>query len=1370
MQSEGIGTCTAIHNSNIQTRSTPAAGSIRTAPLSLETVELRMANSFLPRTLWHRKDTEVVELAHTQLHAELGNSAQPLIILGEAGMGKTTLLQWLADHHDDYLFVTAYQLLNPSRSTPKIDSGKVLLIDALDEVTTHSSESVILQLLGKLRENGYPAFILSCRAAEWLGAANARAVETVYDQSPLVLHLRALNDEDIRLFLDSALPPAAASKLIEHLRIRRLVNWLGNPYTLELLVESAKADELPESRTQMFELATRQLLKERNPVKSTTAPSQDSQRHAAGAACAALIIGGYETLCRTTDATAELPLAEVQALPDAVHLPQTLDTRLFEAAGVDRFKYTHRTLGEYLAACWLMRCADKHRKRRRLLTLFHRRGMVPNHLRGLHAWLTLDTHLAPEVIATDPMGIIEYGDVGHLTEKQASMLLRALSRLATENPGFLPAYHQINLREALKPGVETELLAILPNKDKPFQLRLLLLESLLGSTVVSQLKIVLQSLVVDPVEAFSLRRAALEALCPQQTPIQAQELLGVLRSHGSDDAVRLALDLIGLHSYVFSDVTTAQCVIGCMHHPFRIGEMGSKYEHITKHFPTERIASFLNVLTNNISPPTPFSPEPSKDELADMVMHLTGRYLKEQLPEASELWGWLHFSALHGAMYFMAEETHQYLQDDRVLRRRLQRWVLLENPGDARLTQRHHDLQKASPHLGCSEEDAIALLDSLDPQELGDERWQEVVGLMFHTEDQGVALREAARAFAGEHADRLAWLAQLKLYPSDRELSAPGEEREQQYALDQQQQLVALHYTYLEKTESILKGDFTSLIEPAQVYMGRSKVFRSDTCATEHLGNWLGQDLAQSFLLGFEAYLQQIPNSLSFAEVASFLGRQQWGSPAHDLGEKEGLSPFIIIAALIERQRNGKGFKGVSNLALVSGYFAVQYLCYGEPLTLRVELNAELRSRMLWQEALRLRYEPHLLGGSTDNGLNELLYDDKARAVAADLARTWLEQFHSLPANIERELVRMLLSAGEHEALRSLAYTRPLPTKEHNLIWNAVGLVVNFDDTRRRLAQTRLNKRLLEELRELVIGRYGGWDGRAIQLETPVMAWIIKRFRALWPLALYRQGDLNSWPSRNEDMASCLVHLIDALESLTMPGAVTALEELCTARRDSYTERLLEARANQRRRQYDASFTPATLKNLLAMANETRPDGETALQAFVLDELREVQRKITSDDVDSWRGFYRDDELTPHGEDRCRDWLISLLRQGSSLVAFEPEAHLAADKEADIACSAGKPRICIEVKGQWHKSVWTAADDQLDRLYTPDSRANDLGIYLVLWFGKQTEPRHALKGPGGRATKPRSASEMKDMLEQRCQAFQQGRVEIVVLDLTRQAA
>ena len=153
-------------------------------------------------------------------------------------------------------------------------------------------------------------------------------------------------------------------------------------------------------------------------------------------------------------------------------------------------------------------------------------------------------------------------------------------------------------------------------------------------------------------------------------------------------------------------------------------------------------------------------------------------------------------------------------------------------------------------------------------------------------------------------------------------------------------------------------------------------------------------------------------------------------------------------------------------------------------------------------------------------------------------------------------------------------------------------------------------------------------------------------------------------------------------------------------------------------------------------------------------------------DAESWRGFY-DDKKIPFVEERCRDHLLGLLRQGSSGFTFDPETHVAADKEVDITCSAGTLRIPIEIKGQWHSELWTGSDRQLDALYTPDWRAEGRGIYLVLWFGEQKQTTKRLKSPGRHETLPTTADELKRMLVAKSRSAREGRVAVFVLDLVR---
>ena len=66
----------------------------------------------------------------------------------------------------------------------------------------------------------------------------------------------------------------------------------------------------------------------------------------------------------------------------------------------------------------------------------------------MHAWLIMDHNLAFEVIKSDPIGILEYGDVDNLSIEQAKVLLSSIENLAENNLGFI---NEIVIRFGLSP-------------------------------------------------------------------------------------------------------------------------------------------------------------------------------------------------------------------------------------------------------------------------------------------------------------------------------------------------------------------------------------------------------------------------------------------------------------------------------------------------------------------------------------------------------------------------------------------------------------------------------------------------------------------------------------------------------------------------------------------------------------------------------------------------------------------------------------------------------------------------------------------------------------------------------------------------------
>ena len=109
------------------------------------------------------------------------------------------------------------------------------------------------------------------------------------------------------------------------------------------------------------------------------------------------------------------------------------------------------------------------------------------------------------------------------------------------------------------------------------------------------------------------------------------------------------------------------------------------------------------------------------------------------------------------------------------------------------------------------------------------------------------------------------------------------------------------------------------------------------------------------------------------------------------------------------------------------------------------------------------------------------------------------------------------------------------------------------------------------------------------------------------------------------------------------------------------------------------------------------------------------------------------------------------------------------DKRVDIVASlmidGAIHDLPVEVKGQWHKDIWTAAVTQLNDRYTRYVNARGRGVYLVLWFGKV-----AKKNLSNRADKqplPTTPQELQKMLSSDLPKELRNRIEVLVLDVSK---
>jgi len=1299
------------------------------------------------RMLWYQKDGEKLQADQRALLS----LAAPGIILGEAGMGKTHLLKWIGEQ-SGFAYCTARQLINRIDPLTLLGDEGALVVDALDEVGAQREGDAVDQVLRKLGELGYPRFILSCRVADWRAATSSEAISEQYAVAPIQLYLEPFTEKEVEQLLGTSVGPLRAIEVVRHFESLGLGGLLGNPQTLEMIVKVVTQGALPGTKAELFERATQILALEHRATKAGERPSGESGLDSAGAAFAALILTDSGAISTSDTFVDELRVADIERLPDARAVADMLDSRLFRALGGDRFSYWHRSIGEFLAARWLSKQANTDRKRRRLLSLFHGYGLVPASLRGAHAWLARDAALSKAIIEADPMGVIEYGGTDRLTPLQARWLIKALQDLAAKNPRF----HDWG-RYSVGGIVQLELIddvrSLITEKDTPYGIRQMVLESIKGSPIAANLVGELRSAITDKRAYMSVRRAAAEALAGISPAEDWQNLGKVLLDHGDSVSIRLAIELTDSVGYDhFDDEIIVTMIVAHLTSEEHVAGILYRLE---RYLPDSRIAGVLGRLIHAVKELGEPHERKGEQGLTDFAYHLICRGVEAGELDGRVIWSWLEpFDSSEGYRDDYRDRLDAMFRADNALRRSIQRLVLVDLPDDRSVWQRSIELQRRSAGLCVTSDDVVSLLAAFDPSDKNDERWRDAVSLVRHEGEVGADARAAAEVFVGDSEESRRWLMDLAV-PTKPGWLVEQEERDEKRKQSRASQDAERRREYLENIDRVAAGHYGAVVNLARAYLALFSSISESIEPHERIKVWVGEDVGEAALAGFEEFLvtQEVPSA---ADIASALAEsQQW-----DAG-------YIIVTALAERLRKGAGLSDLSNDRIMAGFFELRFRKLGDRTgigNMEELLETELRARSCWKEATRMLIEPQLASFRTHvHGLYELMRNDVCSDEAADLAVDWLGRFVGLPIQVEEELVDRLLLSGRFADLRSLYPGRTSETVEGRLLWDSVALITDFEVTSSRLDESGVDAELVWALRDRTIGRFG--NGANAPLTPSQVEWIFSRFRVIWPQCGYPSGgvvgDRNQW-----DASEYLRALVGRLGADSEAEATEALQRLRDGTSDAYTEMIKAVAAEQARARVERSYVAVTVSGIEAISNDRAPVEAVDLQAFMLEELNEVQRKILSDDAESWRGFFNDLGI-PHPEERCRDHLLGLLRQGVDGVALDPESHVGGDGEVDITCAVGDLRLPIEIKGQWHADLWTGADRQLDAMYARDWRAGMRGIYLVLWFGEQSEKNKALRSRGRGFPVPKTASELEAMLLDGSRAAREGRVSVFVMEIYR---
>lgn len=1332
-----------------------------------------MSQAYIPRTLISdrgREDERVIT------EADIPSINAPIVILGDPGLGKTELTKALEARFGFQRVAGGvfYRNQNIQRYTTPPDSK--LIIDGLDEITSSSGISAIDEILKKLSERGNPNFILSCRSADWQGSTDRYKISEDYGTEPVTLHLQPFTYEDATAFLKSYDDEIEVELVLDYLDEHDLREFYINPLTLTLVAEIATAGEgLPKGRGDLLDRASKLLTSEKNPVHQRSVVAQsnrDTLLDSAGAALAHLIISGSIGFTdRPREKTPEgfIHTGELNDIADAPLIAAALKTRLFQSPDENLYIPFHRVVAEFLGARWLNRRLSNGLSERRLFQTLVFDDGIPTAFRGLHAWLAhFSPRFAARCIKADPYGVLRYGDPDQLPLDQARLLLNSLASLANEDPYFRSEdWGRRAVSGLARPELKDEVIAIITGRDRPIHLSMLLLEALQGSPLAGAIADELITIVENPTAAYAERSRAAEALFGGSVEIDWTKIAEALRTRSQSGDKRLVLEIIGIvGGKRFSGKQIATAILE--YKPSSLDDDEDPYVSGMVYQIVEKISSrvsgqILDQIVEQHRRGNKTDHGRLGYELSSAVNQLIDKAVQQnEKPSPERVWSWLKLTENEtGYSESKNRPITDWLMKNQDLRRQIQRNAInASKRSDGPWIAIVHDLPLADPGLAFTTDDAVALLTDTASKEVLSEfdanLWIDVIRSQQTRDDFPDEIKTAVSYGTGRHPVLFRQWQQLTAAPK-RDWDKEEKDRAIEQTRLREKRFSEHRAIYLPRLENIASGtDVGALAEIAKAYLGRYVDFNQEKVPELRVREWLGRELADAALAGFVASLsrEDLPSVAQIAET-------------HANG-KHFFIELVLICGIAEMVRTGQRLDtltpAVAAAALAAWWEEADR--FDENARSKLE-NVVFSSEQAIEDFSALIVEPRIRSGHQHiPGLHRITHDRLFRAAAARLSLKWLENYPTASPSIQAILAKTAIDYGLSQSLVSLTRERALTSAldtEAQRLWISVAFVVDFENSK-KICSTYFHsdKQSIWSAAEL-IHRERRNNRVSFPLTIEQREFLICAFGPLWPSVQRPSssaGSSNPW-----DAADFIRFNISAIGSDPSAAASDSLNRLVSFLKvSSYHDYIKHIRALQTRLRRDTEFRTSSFGQIKETLAGKLPGGIDDLKAIILDRLELVRDYIRNGDTDTWESFWNG--TTPKDENTCRNRLLDLLRPQTPIeVNFLPEITMPEVTRADIVAIYLQYGVPVEIKGQWHKNVWDAASVQLIERYARDWRADDRGIYLVIWFGN-VRGKNLPKHPDGLAP-PSSPEELRSMLIDRLAVEERTRIDIFILDVSK---
>lgn len=300
----------------------------------------------------------------------------------------------------------------------------------------------------------------------------------------------------------------------------------------------------------------------------------------------------------------------------------------------------------------------------------------------------------------------------------------------------------------------------------------------------------------------------------------------------------------------------------------------------------------------------------------------------------------------------------------------------------------------------------------------------------------------------------------------------------------------------------------------------------------------------------------------------------------------------------------------------------------------------------------------------------------------------------------------------------------------------------------------------LGELKGYIDNRFKDYE---IDLNSYHIEYILDVFidKAIPDTAEKSEGD---YRNRNSDF-EFLRNIVWRIDSLpTKEALMLSSKFLKDDRFDVYNSELKSINFNAIKRQGLEQFSIPQVSNIVGFFKDQSIVTVEDLRARTIEVFEEYQKDLNGSETNPKQKFY--DAGKHVDENTARNRIVEDIKNifHKFDASVNIESYMADDNRCDITIdkvfNGKQSRLVIEVKGQWHKEVFTAAEHQLNAKYSIHPNASQQGIYLVLWFGASEKianrKQHDMKTP----------QDLKNKIEEKIPKELHKLIDVVVLDVS----